>query len=211
MAGQRSTDGATDGVAEATRTEGERTRRADARRNHDRLVAAAREVFALHGGDASMEAIARQAGVGAGTLYRHFPKRIDLVEAVYRTDVDDLALAADKAVANLEPWPALVAFLEAFLRYAAGKRTFLTELHEAFEKNPALRLGSRERIEEATEKVLGRAQRAGVARPDVDGIDLMQLVSAMCTSATLSAGQGERLLGVVLDGLRATDAGSRPD
>ncbi len=208
MGGQRSTGDGPAGDVQVTASdaaEGERTQRADARRNHERLVHAARQVFAAEGGGASMEAIARQAGVGAGTLYRHFPKRIDLVEAVYRTDVDDLELASEKAIANLEPWPALVAFLEAFLRYAAGKRTFLTELREAFEKNPALRLGSRERIEQATEKVLGRAQRAGVARPDVDGIDLMQLVSAMCTSATLSAGQGERLLGVVLDGLRAND------
>src|ERR1700734_3344562 len=92
----------------------DRPMRADARRNYERLVAAAREVFAREGGSASMEAIAREAGVGVGTLYRHFPKRIDVVEAVYRTDVDTLVLAAEKAVANLEPWPALVNWLEEF-------------------------------------------------------------------------------------------------
>src|ERR1700678_3388205 len=148
-----------------------RCMRADARRNTDRLVAAAREVFAKCGGGASMEAIAKQAGVGVGTLYRHFPKRIDIVEAVYQTDVDELICAADEAVANNEPWEALVAWLEAFLRYGHMKRTFLNELHEAFDKNPQLKVASRERINLAVGTVLGRAQQAGVARTDLDGSD----------------------------------------
>ena len=97
--------------------------RADAQRNYERLVAAARKVFAQQGGGASMEAIAKEAGVGVGTLYRHFPKRIDVVEAVYREDVDELVDVAESVVADLEPWPALVAWLEAFVRYASGKRT----------------------------------------------------------------------------------------
>jgi AcrR family transcriptional regulator len=180
----------------------ERAMRADARRNNDRLVVAAKVVFAAQGGDASMDAIAREAGVGVGTLYRHFPKRIDIVEAVYRNDVDDLILAAEKAAANLEPWPAVVNWLEAFIRYAIGKRTFLNELREAFEKNPQLHVSSRERIETAFRGILDRAQAAGVARTDVDGADLVQLIGAMCTSATLQEGQAERLLAVILDGLR---------
>src|SRR5580700_2772518 len=89
--------------------EATRPQRADAKRNYERLVAAARTVFAQEGGGASMEAIAKEAGVGVGTLYRHFPKRIDVVEAVYRTDVDQLVSASDSFVAELEPWPALVA------------------------------------------------------------------------------------------------------
>src|SRR5271170_8292497 len=107
MTAQQVTDlGTPDELATEDAGDPGRCMRADARRNNERLVAAAREVFAKCGGGASMEAIAKQAGVGVGTLYRHFPKRIDIVEAVYRTDVDDLVLAADKAVANLEPWPA---------------------------------------------------------------------------------------------------------
>src|SRR3984885_5766452 len=133
-----------------------RPMRADARRNYERLVVAARDVFAKYGGEASMEAIAKQAGVGVGTLYRHFPKRIDIVEAVYRTDVDELVRAAEDAGVNLEPWPGLVSWLRAFVRYAQGKRTFLNELHEAFEKNPQLRVGSRERIDSAMSSVLAR-------------------------------------------------------
>jgi AcrR family transcriptional regulator len=179
-----------------------RPMRADARRNYELLVAAAREVFAHEGGGASMEAIARQAGVGVGTLYRHFPKRIDLVEAVYRTDVDTLVRTAEEAVADLEPWPAVVTFLEAFVRYAQGKRTFLNELREAFDKNPELRLNMLERVEGSMQLVIGRAQDAGVVRTDVSGHDVMQLVGPMCTNATLSEDQSMRLLTMILDGLR---------
>jgi AcrR family transcriptional regulator len=176
--------------------------RSDAQRNHNRLIVAAREVFSTQGTDASMEAIALQAGVGAGTLYRHFPRRIDLVEAVYRNDVEELMLAAEKAVANCAPWDALVNWLDAFLRYSLGKRVFLTELREALEKNPELRLSSRERVEQSFALVLENAQRAGVARLDIDGSDLMLLVGGMCTGPTLVKAQGERLLAMVLDGLR---------
>ena len=183
-----------------------RPMRADARRNYDRLVTAAREVFRQQGGGASLEAIAKEAGVGVGTLYRHFPKRIDIVEAVYREDVDGLVDAAETFVAELEPWAALVAWLEAFVRYASTKRTFLSELHEAFEQNPQLQSRSRERIEGAVTLVLARAQDAGVVRTDLDGSDLMQLLGSMCMSATLTHGQSERLLVMIEDGLRTAHA-----
>jgi AcrR family transcriptional regulator len=204
MMGQGGTAAATAGMgAEVDRDEGaDRPMRADARRNYERLVQAARQVFSKYGGDASMEAIAKQAGVGVGTLYRHFPRRIDVVEAVYRTDVDQLAEAAVTVSREMEPWPALVAWLEAFVLYAQGKRTFLNELREAFDKNPQLKVASRDRINQAVGTVLARAQAAGVARTDIDGADLMQLVGPMCTNATLSADQSNRLVAMVLDGLR---------
>src|SRR5580700_5398958 len=179
-----------------------RPMRADARRNYDKLVAAAREVFLQQGGGASLEAIAKEAGVGVGTLYRHFPRRIDIVEAVYREDVDGLLASANEFVAELEPWPALVAWLEAFVRYASTKRTFLSELHEAFEQNPQLRVASRERIEDALTVVLTRAQAAGEVRQDLDGSDLMQLLGSLCMSATLTIEQSTRLLVMIEDGLR---------
>jgi AcrR family transcriptional regulator len=181
-----------------------RPMRADARRNYELLVAAAREVFAAQGSEAAMETVAKRAGVGVGTLYRHFPRRIDLVEAVYRTDVDRLVAEADAQAATPDAWSALHAWLEAFVDYARTKRTFLNELHEAFEKNPQLRVASRERIEGALGQVLARAQAAGLVRRDVDGADVMQLLGSMCTSATLTEGQIERLLVVVEDGLRST-------
>ena len=166
-------------------------------------MAAAREVFAEQGGDASMEAIAKEAGVGVGTLYRHFPKRIDIVEAVYRDRRRRARRARPRSWwRSSTPWPALVAWLEAFVRYASTKRTFLSELHEAFEKNPQLRLTSRERIEGAIDLVLRRAQEAGVVRTDLDGSDLMQLLGSMCMSVTLTQDQSQRLLAMIEDGLR---------
>jgi AcrR family transcriptional regulator len=192
-------------VEQDNRTDGSpggRPLRADARRNHERLVDAARKVFADQGGGASMEAIAKQAGVGVGTLYRHFPKRIDVVEAVYRDDVDTLVGAAEQGLAELDPWEALEAWLRAYVDYGRAKRTFLNELHEAFEKNPDLKPASRDRIFAACERVLKRAQDAGMARTDIDGEDLMQLISPMCMNSTLAPEQGDRLLGMILDGLR---------
>ncbi|MGH9109446.1 MAG: TetR/AcrR family transcriptional regulator [Acidimicrobiales bacterium] len=180
-----------------------RAMRADARRNYDKLVAAAREVFAAEGGEASMDAVAKKAGVGVGTLYRHFSKRIDLVQAVYQDDVEELVQTAQRAVADLEPWPAVEAFLEAFVRYARSKRTLLNELREAFDKDPSLKSRLRERIEEATQLVIGRAQRAGAVRTDVEAGDVMQLLGPMCTSPTLTDEQSVRLLPMILDGLRA--------
>ncbi len=185
--------------------EAARPMRADAKRNYERLVTAARDVFAREGGGASMEAIAREAGVGAGTLYRHFPKRIDVVEAVYRDDVDELVTVAQSVIADREPWPALVAWLEAFVRYASGKKRFLNELHEAFEKNPELQLASRERIVGALGIVLTPAQEAGVVRTDIDAPDLMQLLGSLCMSATLTPDQSARLLLMIEDGLRPPD------
>ena len=153
-----------------------------------------------------MEAIAKQAGVGVGTLYRHFPKRIDVVEAVYRDDVDVLVGAADREADQLGPWAALEVWLRAYVAYGRAKRTFLNELHEAFEKNPDLKPASRDRIWAACDRVLSRAQAAGQARSDIDGQDLMQLLSPMCMNSTLTPDQGERLLAMVLDGLRPSAA-----
>ena len=141
--------------------------------------------------------------MGVGTLYRHFPRRIDLVEAVYREDVDGLVATAAELEATTEPWEGLVEWLQGFVRYAQAKRTFLTELHEAFEKNPDLAVQSRERIGRAAGTMLSRAQAAGVARPDLDQADLMQLVGGMCMARNnVSLEQNQRLLGFVLDGIR---------
>ena len=177
--------------------------RADARRNYEALVDAARKVLADEGSNASMEAIAKHAGVGVGTLYRHFPKRIDLVEAVWRDDVDTLVGSPEAGLADLEPWDALEGWLRAFVAYARAKRVFLTELHEAFEKQPDLKSATRDRIHHAAGLVLSRAQDAGVVRTDLGPEDLMELISPMCMSPTLSTEQADRILPVILDGLRA--------
>ena len=176
--------------------------RADARRNYERLITAARAVLTERGSDASMEEIAKTADVGVGTLYRHFPRRIDLVEAVYREDVDGLVTLAEQLADAADPWDGLVDWLRAFVRYAQGKRVFLTELREAFEKNPGFKLDSRDKLATAASAVLTRAQQAGVARTDIDHADLMQLVGGMCTMPQTELPRNERLLGLVLDGVR---------
>ncbi len=192
----------TEQPAPAPAPEAERRLRADAQRNYERLVTAARTVFAREGGTASMEAIAKEAGVGIGTLYRRFPKRIDIVEAVYTDDVDQVLLTAEKAVANEEPWDALASWLRAFIAYTKSKRVLMNELQEAFEKNPELKVAARDKLNAALDLVLIGAQEAGVARTDISTDDLMELIRPMCMSSTVTAEQRERLLTMILDGLR---------
>jgi AcrR family transcriptional regulator len=183
--------------------EGERPKRADARRNRELLIEAARTVFSTQGAGAPMEAIAKQAGVGVGTLYRHFPNRLDLVEAVYESDVQELAATAQRVVAELEPGPAVDAFFDAFVRYARTKQALLGELQQSFEKHPDLRSRCRELIESSFDLVIERAKEAGAIRNDVSGADVMQLTAPVCTNSSISAEQSERLIGMILDGLRA--------
>jgi AcrR family transcriptional regulator len=192
-------------IQDAHKATDPRAQRADARRNYEKLLQAARDAFDEEG-DTSMEAIAKRAGVGIGTLYRHFPKRIDVVEAVYRDDVEQVVAVAERAVTDLAPWEAVDTFLRAFVSYALGKRRFLTELREAFEKNPELKSASRQRIDYAMGLVVGKAQSAGAMRTDLTGDEIFGLVGPMCTSATLTKDQCERLIGMILDGLRAPDA-----
>jgi len=194
---------AVEGVVEERERSDPRPMRADARRNYERLVEAARGVFAESGTETSMEAIAKHAGVGIGTLYRHFPKRIDLVEAVYLEDVDTLTAAAERLVGELAPWGALVAWLDAFVRYSETKRILLSELHEAFEKNPQMKSICRGRIRGALATVLERAQEAGVVRRDLDSEDLMQLLGPMCMNSALTREQSQRLLKMIADGLKS--------
>ncbi len=137
-----------------------RPMRSDARRNYERLLEAARGAFGEHGADASLEEVARRAGVGIGTLYRHFPTRLALVEAVYRDDVDALsALARD--VESLPPWDALVSWLTRFVTYAMTKRVLFAELAESLGKDSDLLSYCRDTIWQAAEAVLVRAQEAG--------------------------------------------------
>jgi AcrR family transcriptional regulator len=192
-----------EGEAEATEA---RPMRADARRNRELLITAAHDVFAAQGASASMEAIAKEAGVGVGTLYRHFPNRHDLVEAVYETDVEELRDTALRVAADLEPWPAVEAFFEAFLRYARTKQALLEELRQAFEKNPDLRSRARGMIESSFDLVIDRAKESGAVRPDVDGADVLALVAPLCSNGSIEPEQANRLLRMILDGMRADAA-----
>jgi AcrR family transcriptional regulator len=152
-----------------------------------------------------LEAIARQAGVGVGTLYRHFPTRLDVVEAVYEEDVEELADTARRVVSELEPWPAVEAFFDAFIQYARRKYTLLTELHQAFEKHPELRSRARAAIDSSFDLVIDRAKQAGAVRSDVEGADIPQLVAPLCSNPNIPPEQITRLLSLVLDGLHASE------
>ena len=179
-----------------------RPMRADARRNYERLTAAARAALTERGGEVSMEEIARRANVGIGTLYRHFPTRLDLLEAVYREDVETLASSAETLMATESEWAALEQWLHLYIGYAATKRVLMQELVDAVGKDSELLTHSRRAINEALTAVLARAQEAGVARRDVQPSDLLRLVGGCAMMPHLEPDQQERMLLIVLDGIR---------
>jgi len=175
-----------------------RPQRADARRNFDALLTAARTVFATAGTDASLEEIARQAGVGIGTLYRNFPTRQDLFEAVYVEEINQLSRAAS-AVAALPPWEALTTWLDRFVEYVATKRAII----EALNRESAMFAACRATMYEAGEPLLERAQQAGEVRADANFDDVLRLVSGLMSATFVDDDQRKRVLGLALDGLRA--------
>src|SRR3954463_15066282 len=142
-------------------------RRADARRNRERLIAIAKEAFAEHGADASLDDIARRAGVGPGTLYRHFPNRMALMEAVYQDSVQALCAEAEELLESPSPGDALAEWLRSLLAYAAVKRGLARALMEAGEERPAFFTRCHDLIQESEAALLSRAQEAGAVRTDL--------------------------------------------
>jgi AcrR family transcriptional regulator len=178
--------------------------RADAARNRARLIEAARSVFlaAAPGTDVPLEHVAKEAGVGIGTLYRHFPTRLDLLEAVYREEVDGLEQAADRLVPDHTPVEALELWLEVFVDYAATKRHIFQELIEATGRDSELMTHSRAVMNAAAQKMVGRAQEAGQIRDDVSPGDVIRLVGGCTMMPNFDRSQHRRILQVVMDGLR---------
>jgi AcrR family transcriptional regulator len=195
------------GLMSATGTAG---MRADARRNRQRLLAAALAAFTEHGADdASLDEIARRAGVGIGTLYRHFPTRQALLEAVFRDQVEELcASARDHAAAAASPAQALADWLRALTAFGATKRNLTSSLMSGPEgKRSELARSCSAMLREAVAGLLAEAQRSGEIRPDVDATDLLRLSHALALAGELPsthADQPERLRRVLLDGLRTT-------
>jgi AcrR family transcriptional regulator len=179
-----------------------RSQRADARRNYEALLVAAADAFTDVGSSASLEDIARRAGVGIGTLYRHFPTRQALFEAVYVHEVEALCRSAADA-AELAPWDALVTWLRRFARYLGTKRAVVEELA----KESELLASCRDAIFAAGSPLLARAQATGAARPDATFEDVLQLVMGITLIQFGGPDQVERLLGMVLDGIRPQPAG----
>jgi AcrR family transcriptional regulator len=176
----------------------QRPHRKDAARNYDALLAAAREAFAENGSEASLEDIARRAGVGIGTLYRNFPTRRHLFESVYADEVDTLCRVAQE-VGALEPWEALTSWLRRFVDYTVTKRA----IREALNNESEIFLACRESMYQAGGPLFARAQKAGEARADMDFDDLLRMVAGITSTNFLDDTQRERVLSVALDGVRA--------
>jgi AcrR family transcriptional regulator len=179
----------------------QRPQRADARRNYEALITAARDAFAQDGTSASLEDIARRAGVGIGTLYRHFPTRQALLEAVYLEEVEEACRVAQE-MATLPPWDALAGWLRHFVGFAASKRALAQALMAYLDADAEVFGASRGAITAAGEPLLARAQEAGVARPDARFMDVVRMVSGIAVIPAVDPEQIERILDLALDGLR---------
>jgi AcrR family transcriptional regulator len=181
-----------------------RTPRADAVRNRERVLEAAKAVFSAGGAEASLEAVARSAGVGIGTLYRHFPTREALFEAVYRREVQHLADLAEELKQEAEPVEALRHWMRSNVRFVATKKGMSAALALAAYKNSALFSYSFDRLTQAVGGLLERAIAAGEIRDDITPEDLLRALVGMCYMHDQPGWQTSvlRLLDVFIDGLR---------
>jgi AcrR family transcriptional regulator len=178
-----------------------RPKRADARRNRERLLEVASEALARDGIDVSLEEIARTAGVGIGTLYRHFPNRQALLEALYVDEVEEVCRSA-AALEGADPWEALSGWFERFIAYMGTKRALAAELLNYLDQDAPLFQVCRTSMFEAGEPLLKRAQEAGVVRPDVNIGEVIQMVVGIAKIPASDQRQTEHIVRVALDGLR---------
>jgi AcrR family transcriptional regulator len=177
--------------------------RADAQRNIDAVREAAKAVFAQSGVDAPVREIATRAGVGVGTIYRHFPQRSDLVVAVFQHEVDACADAAPALAAGQEPGEALASWLRRFTRFVATKRGLAAALHSGDPAFDALPGYFDQRLRPALASLLKSAAAAGAVRADVDPNDLLRAVANLGQSADGDgSAHAERMVGLLIDGLR---------
>jgi AcrR family transcriptional regulator len=179
----------------------ERPKRADARRNYEKLLTAAREAFAEGGEATSLESIAERAGVGIGTLYRNFPNRQALVEALYVDEVEEVCRTAAE-LESADPWEALNSWLQRVVSYVATKQALIAELVNYLDTDAELFQACRTYLYSAGEPLLLRAQEAGVVRPDVAIGEVIQLVVGIAKVPSADPAQTEHVLRVALDGLR---------
>jgi AcrR family transcriptional regulator len=189
--------------------------RRDAQRNRDAIVAAAREVYCDHGLEAPLEEIARRAGVGIGTLYRHFPSRVELLDAVLADTVQAHVDAAEQALAADDPWDGFVSYLEATGRLQAANRGLNDAMGMRFPRATAVE-AAKSRLFDLVAKVVDRAQQSGQLRADLTLEDLAFLTWAntRIMQAARAAGAPDawrRHLGLLLDGFRAERAHPLPE
>jgi AcrR family transcriptional regulator len=178
--------------------------RPDARRNREKLIAAATEAFATAGVGTSLEDIARRAGVGIGTLYRHFPSRDALVAAAYRQEVGSLAAAAPALLAEHPPDVALRRWMDRFVDYAATKRGMGEALQAAMASDSELHAEGYAALTGALDTLVGAAVAAGVVRPDARGDDVLRALGAlwMIRDGDDREAVTARTLDLIVDGLR---------
>jgi AcrR family transcriptional regulator len=187
-----------------------RPMRADAQRNYTRLLDAASAAFLEHGADdVSLEEIARRAGVGIGTLYRHFPTRQALLEAVYLDQVELLEARAQELLKAEPPGDALADWLRALMKFSSTKHSLTSALLATVGKDSDLLSSCGRVIRSAADALLARAQDAGVVRADANSGDLIRLVHAVNIATQrgpADPGQADRMLALILDGLRPQPA-----
>ena len=175
--------------------------RADAQRNIDALLRSAKSVFATSGVDAPVREIAEEAGVGIGTLYRHFPQRSDLIAAVFRHEIDACAEAAPLLAAEHAPGEALARWLQRYAAFIATKRGLAPALHSGDPAFEPLRAHYERRVRPALQTLLRSAVTAGEVRNDVDSDDLLHAVASLCMPAQ-DDGRAQRMVALLIDGLR---------
>ena len=176
--------------------------RADVRRNSEALLEAALAVFASSGVDAPVREIAAQAGVGVGTLYRHFPQRSDLIVAVFQHQVDACADAAQTLAAAHQPGEALTLWLQRFADFIATKRGLAAALHSGDPAYSALPAYLEGRLRPAIQALLAAAAASGEVRGDVDPEDLLRAVGSLCVSGQGDRDFTRRMVALLIDGLR---------
>jgi AcrR family transcriptional regulator len=184
---------------------GDKVLRADARRNRDTLIEVAAAAFAEHGVEASLEDIARQAGVGIGTLYRHFPTREHLVEVVYRREVELLCAAADELVQRERPDVALEQWMQRFVGYIATKRGMANSLRLLYATNSELFAKTSGMVPQALQRLVEAAASGGCIRKDIESADILQALSGIYSAPDSPEWheRSRRLVRLLMDGLRS--------
>jgi AcrR family transcriptional regulator len=193
-------------MAKKSSTPAQRKPRTDAQRNRERILGVAKEAFTRRGADASLDDIAKEAGVGAGTLYRHFPSRGALIEAVYRTEVEKLAAAQREFAETMPPIEALRAWMLLFVDYIAAKHIIAPALNTIVGGAAKLYEGSRGQIQGAIDALVKRAIKSGDIRNDLDPFDLLRaLIGVSNVASTPDWPQSaRRLVDILISGSRPT-------
>jgi AcrR family transcriptional regulator len=178
-----------------------RPMRVDARRNYDRLLAAAAELFAAEGTGAALDDVARRAGIGNATLYRHFPTRQDLIAALLTSRYDDLQMNADSLLAHPDPYAALIGWLQAFVVHITAYRGLAGSTMEIL-RNPDSDLSASCRgMRDGGARLLARAQDHGAIRPDLAISELLRLTNGVALAAEGHPDETARLLLLIMEGL----------